>query len=196
VATRAEATQTRILEATWDLVQARGAGAVTMQDVADAVGVTRQLVYVRFGDRARLLVAAARHHDERSGFRERVAATRRLPPTEGFEALLREWWDYVPDILPVAAALHAAAASSEDAAVAWRDRMDDLREAFRVALARVRRAGRLAPGWSVEAAADWVWMRTHLTGWEQLVKERGWRPERYVERTVRSILGELVVPAP
>jgi AcrR family transcriptional regulator len=193
--TRADVTRVRILEAAWDLVQARGAAAVTMQDVADAVGVTRQLVYVHFGDRARLLVAAVRHHDERSGFRERVAATRKLPPIHGFEALLREWWAYVPDILPVASALHAAAASSEDAAVAWRDRMDDLREAFRIALARLRREGLLAPGWSVEAAADWVWMRTHLSGWEQLVDERGWRPERYVERTVRSILGELVLPA-
>jgi AcrR family transcriptional regulator len=194
VTTRAQATQVRILEAAWELVWTNGAGAVTVQDVAEAVGVTRQLVYVHFGDRARLLVAAVRHHDERSGFRERVAATRRLPPAEGFEALLREWLWYVREILPVARALHAAAATSNDAAEVWRDRMDDLREAFRIALARLRRDGRLAPGWSVEAAADWVWMRSHLSGWE-LVEERGWRPERYVERTTRSILAELVLPA-
>jgi AcrR family transcriptional regulator len=196
VATRAEVTRGRILEAAWDLVQERGAAGVTMRDVADAVGVTRQLVYVHFGDRARLLVATVRHHDERSGFRERVAATRRMPPAEGFEALLREWLAYVADILPVATALYAAAATSDDAAETWRDRMDDLREAFRIALARLHHDGRLAPGWSVDAAADWAWMRTHVSGWQQLVDERGWRPERYVERTIRSIVGELVAPAP
>jgi AcrR family transcriptional regulator len=195
MAVRAEETRVRLLEAAWGLVRTRGAAEVTMQDVAGAVGVTRQLVYVHFGDRAGLLVAMARHHDERSGFRERVAATRALPPAEGLEALLREWWDYVPDILPVAAALQTAAATSHDAAAAWRDRMDDLREALRIALARLRRDGRLAPGWSVEAAADWVWMRSHLNGWQQLVGERGWRPERYVERSIRSILAELVLPA-
>jgi AcrR family transcriptional regulator len=192
MAVRADVTRARILETAWELVRARGAAAVTMQDVAAASGVTRQLVYVHFGDRAGLLVAMARHHDERSGFRERVAATRRLTPAEGLEAVLREWWRYIPDILPVAAALQAAAETNEDAAEAWRDRMDDLRAAFRIALARLRRDGLLAAGWSVEAAADWVWARSHLTGWQQLVGERGWRPERYVERSIRSILGELV----
>jgi hypothetical protein len=135
----------------------------------------------------------ARHHDELSGFLERVAATRRLAPAEGLEALVREWCRYIPDILPVAAALQAAAESNEDAAEAWHDRTDDLREAFRIAVARLRRDGRLAPGWSVEAAADWVWARSHVSAWQQLVGERGWRPERFVERSIRSILAELVV---
>jgi AcrR family transcriptional regulator len=194
VTVRADQTRARILEAAWELVRDRGAAAVTMQDVAGAVGVSRQLVYVHFGDRAGLLLAMARHHDERSGFRERVAATRRLPAADGLEALLRAWWDYIPDILPVAAELQAAAGSNVDVATAWRDRMDDLREAFRIALARLRRAGRLTPGWTVDAAADWVWMRSHVSGWQQLVNERGWRPARYVDRSIRSILAELVVP--
>ena len=192
---RADETRARILEAAWELVRARGAAAVTMQDVASAAGVSRQLVYVHFGDRAGLLVAMTRHHDERSGFLERVAATRTLPPAEGLEALLREWWRYIPDILPVASALYAAAGTGEDAAVAWRDRMEDLRTSFRIALARVRKDGRLARGWTVDAAADWIWMRSHLSGWQQLVGEQGWRPERYVDRATRSILAELLVPA-
>jgi hypothetical protein len=37
-------------------------------------------------------------------------------------------------------------------------------------------------------------MRSHLSGWQQLVNERGWTPKRYVERSVRSILAELVIP--
>jgi AcrR family transcriptional regulator len=190
--TRAESTRARILEVAFELVRTKGASAVTMQDVADAAGVTRQLVYVHFGDRAGLLVAMARHRDERSGFSERVTATRRLPPAEGLEALLRAWWDYLPEILPVAAALQSAAATSEDAAAAWHDRMDDLHAAFRVALRRLQRAGRLAPGWTVDAAADWIWMRSHLSGWQQLVVERGWAPRRYVERSLSSINAELV----
>jgi len=67
--------------------------------------------------------------------------------------------------------------------------------AFRVAVARLRRDGRLAPGWTVDAAADWVWMRSHLSAWEQIVGERGWRPDRYVERATHSIIAELVAPA-
>ena len=195
VAVDATDTRARILAAAWELVRAGGAAGVTMQDVAASVGVSRQLVYIHFGYRAGLLMAMARHHDEESGFRERVAETRALPPAEGFEQLLRTWFAYVPEILPVAAALQAAAAGGDEAAAAWIDRMDDLREAFRIALARLRRDGRLARGWTVDAAADWVWMRSHLSGWQQLVNERGWTPKRYVERNVRSILAELVTPA-
>jgi hypothetical protein len=40
-----------------------------------------------------------------------------------------------------------------------------------------------------------VWMRSHLSSWQQLVGERGWTPKRYIDRTVRSILAELVIPA-
>jgi AcrR family transcriptional regulator len=192
---RATETRARIMETAWELVRARGAAAVTMQDVAGSAGVSRQLVYVHFGDRAGLLVAMVRHHDERSGFLDRVAATRKLPPAEGLEALLCAWWDYIPDIMPVASALYAAAATNEDAATAWRDRMDDLHTAFRIALSRVRRDGRLAHGWTADSAADWIWMRSHLSGWQQLVDERGWRPRRYVEHATRSILAELLTPA-
>jgi AcrR family transcriptional regulator len=195
VAVDAQDTSSRILAAAWELVMARGAAAVRMRDVAAAAGVSRQLVYIHFGDRAGLLVAMARDHDEQSGFIERVASTRELPPAEALDALLREWFDYLPEILPVAVGLQAAAAAGDEAAAAWSDRMGDLREAFRVSVARLRRDGRLARGWTVDAAADWVWMRSHLSGWQQLVGERGWAPRRYVERTVRSILDELVVPA-
>jgi AcrR family transcriptional regulator len=191
----AEDTRRRILAAAWELVLANGATAVRMRDVAATAGVSRQLVYIHFGDRAGLLVAMARNHDEQSGFLERVAATRTLPPAEGLEALLRTWFEYLPEILPVAAGLQAAAAAGDEAAAAWRDRMADLREAFRVAVARLRRDGRLTRGWTVDAAADWVWMRSHLSSWQQLVGERGWTPKRYIDRTVRSILAELVIPA-
>lgn len=194
MAVRADDTRTRILDAAWELVRAQGAAGVRMQDVAGAVGVSRQLVYVHFRDRAGLLVAMARHHDEHSGFDERAAATRRLPPADGLEALLRAWCDYIPEILPVASALQAAAWAGDEAATAWRDRMDDLREAFRIAVARLARDGRLADGFSVETAADWVWARSHLNAWQQLVTERGWPAEGYAERTIASILAELVAP--
>jgi len=110
--------------------------------------------------------------------------------------LLRAWCDYVPELMPVARALEATAIVGDEGGAAWRDRMDDLREAFRVAVERVDRAGRLAEGWTVEAATDWVWARSHLTTWQHLVGERGWSLDDYEERSVRSILDEILAPAP
>jgi hypothetical protein len=44
----------------------------------------------------------------------------------------------------------------------------------------------------VESAADWIWARGHLETWQHLVVERGWTPEDFEERTVRSILDEVL----
>jgi AcrR family transcriptional regulator len=187
-------TRSRILETAWALVRDRGTSGVTVAEIADAAGVSRQLVYFHFENRAGLLLAMARHHDIKSGFVERVADSRSLPPVEGLEALLREWCDYIPEILPVARALEAAVITGDEGGGAWQDRMDDLWEAFRIAVARVDGDGRLAEGWTVETATDWIWARSHLTGWQHLVGERGWPPDDYKERSTRSILAEVLAP--
>ena len=184
-----------ILETAWGLVGERGVQAVTVADIAAASGVSRQLVYHHFESRAGLLVAMTRHHDAASGFRKRLVATRDLEPVEGFEAGLRLWLGYVPEVLHVARALEAALIAGDEGGAAWRDRMDDLHEAFRLAVARVDEAGRLASGWTVDTAADWVYARSHVTSWQHLVGDRGWPADDYVERTVASILAEVVAPA-
>jgi AcrR family transcriptional regulator len=187
-------TKERILDAAWALVRERGPNTVTIAEIATAAGVSRQLVYFHFANRAGLLVAMARHYDTRSGFRARAVATRELPPAEALAALLEAWNAYVPEILPIAEALEAAAITGEDGADAWHDRMGELREAFRVAVERVADGGRLAPGWTVEAAADWAWARCQPSNWRHLVGERGWAPEEYARRSVASIVAEIVIP--
>jgi AcrR family transcriptional regulator len=181
-----------ILETAWSLARERGVHGATVADIAAASGVSRQLVYHHFDSRAGLLVAMARHHDVAVGFRRRVAQARSLPPVEALEALLRLWCDYVPDILPVARALEAAVITGDEGGAAWRDRMADIHEAFRLAVERVAEEGRLAPGWTVPTAADWIFALTHVSTWQRLVVERGWSASDYAERTVASILAEVV----
>jgi len=77
-------------------------------------------------------------------------------------------------------------------AVAWRERFGDLREALRIALDRIARRDRLASGWTVDAATDWALTRLQPSTRRHLIDERGWTPEEYTERTVRSLLHELV----
>ena len=187
-------TRARILDTAWGLVRERGIGAVTVADIAAATGVSRQLLYVYFENRAGLLVAMARRHDVRSGFAGRAAEARSLPPVAALERLLRLWFAYLPEILPVARALEAAAVNDDEGGVAWRDRMGDLREMFAAAVARVEGEGRLAEGWTVPAATDWVWARAQPATFSHLVGDRGWPPGDYTERAVRSVLSEVVAP--
>jgi AcrR family transcriptional regulator len=189
-------TRARILDTAWTLVRERGVNAVTVAGIAEATGVSRQLIYVHFGNRAGLLLAMARHHDIGSGFVHRVTEARSLPPVDGLERLLRLWLGYLPEILPVARALEAAATNGDEGGNVWHDRMDDLREAFRTAVDRVERDGRLAEGWTNQTATDWIWARSHLSTWQHLVGERRWSPDDYADRAIRSILAEVVSPSP
>jgi AcrR family transcriptional regulator len=185
-------TRDRILTTAWRLATERGPSAVSVKDVAAAAGVSRQLVYFHYQNRAGLLQAMARHQDQASGFRRRVAATRELPPAEGLAAFLREWCGYLAGLLPVARALEAAYITGDEGGEAWLDRMGELREACRLAVERVERAGRLGAGWTTESAADWAWARIQPSAWAHLVEIRGWDPAVFTERTVGSLLTELV----
>jgi AcrR family transcriptional regulator len=186
-------TRAQILDTAWREVLERGTANVTIAQIAAAAGVSRQLVYFHFSNRAGLLTAMARHRDIASGFVERAAASRTMEPIRGFEHLLRAWCSYLPEILPVARALEAALAAEEDGGAAWRDRMGELRAALRISLDRIAREGQLAEGWDVDAAADWAWSRIQPTTWAHLVGERGWTASEYADRTVGSLMEQLVM---
>jgi AcrR family transcriptional regulator len=187
-------TRARILDAAWREIEERGTADVTMAQIATAAGVSRQLVYFHFANRAGLLAEMASHRDEAAGgMVEQARASRAMAPVEGFEYLLRAWCAYVPTIDAVARPLEAAYLAGDDGAVAYRERLADLREALRIAVVRIDRRGALAPGWTVDAAADWAWSRVHPSTWRNLVGERSWTPEAYAERTVRSLLAQLLV---
>jgi AcrR family transcriptional regulator len=188
-------TRERILDAAWARVRDGGAAAASVKAIAADAGVSRQLVYFHYRNRAGLLLAMARHRDRASGFAGRVRATGQLPPVEALEALLRAWCDYLPELTPVARALEAALIAGDEGGEAWTDRMGDLHAVLGAAADRVARAGRLAPGWTPAAAADWLWSRVQPGTWDHLVAHRHWSHAAYTDRTVATLLAELVVPA-
>ena len=187
-------TKARILDAVWKLVSRRGRADLTMGDIAREVGLSRQAIYLHYPNRAALLVAAVRHFDEQH--RDVAARERRraLPPVESFEAGIRAWLAYLPQVLSVAGALEAAAIVGDEGADAWHDRMRYLREGERYYIARLAEHGLLADGWTVDDALDWVWARTHPSVWRHLVVEQGWDRDKFVDRVVRSLVAELVSP--
>jgi AcrR family transcriptional regulator len=187
-------TKGRILDAVWKLVSRRGRADMTMGDIARAVGLSRQAVYLHFPSRAALLVAAVRRFDEQHGDPAARDRRRALPPVASFEAGIRAWMAYLPQVLTVAGALEAAAIVGEEGADAWQDRMRYLREGERFYIARLAEHGLLADGWTVDDALDWMWARTHPSVWRHLVVEQGWDREKFVDRLVRSLVAELVAP--
>lgn len=193
----AQPTRERVLELALALVRQRGNAELSLVDLAAAAGLSRQMLYVLFGSRAGLLMAMVDHLDARSGAGERLAALRTsLPPTQAFDPYLRAWFDYLPEVLPVALALSAAAARGDaDAAAAWGSRLAKLRTGFTLMTRAFRAAGVLKAGWTPEAAADWILALTHVDLWQHLVVEAGWKPAAHIDRVVRTLHETLLDPA-
>lgn len=166
-----------------------------MREVALASGVSRQAVYLYVGSRAGLLVQMVRHHDDTSGIGERFQeALRQSPATAALETTLRIWFDYVPEILPGARALMAAAFDDADARRALEDRMDAVRSVFRVVITRLAEEGKLKPSWKVERAAEALWSLAHFRAYDDLVVERGWPSRRFADMQVR-LAKHLLLPS-
>lgn len=182
--TQALTSQTReaVLEAAWQLISDRGRVDVSLAEIAAAAGVTRQSVYLGFGNRAGLLVEMARHADGRSRHarRMRAIAESGADEPEAFLGFVHAWLLHLPEIYPVGILLSAAAVTDSDAAKVFHDRMiGSLHARYRALLARIANAGYLASGWDTERAADLCWSLTHIDAWRQLVVERGWTPAAF-----------------
>jgi AcrR family transcriptional regulator len=177
-------TRDAMLEAAWKLIVERGRVDVSVAEIARAAGVTRQSVYLGFGNRVGLLIAMARHADAQSAHsrRMREIAASGVDDPEALVAYVRAWLRHLPEIYPVGVLLGAAAVTDAEAAAVFNDRMvGSLHAKYRELLARLAAAGRLAPGWEAGRAADLCWSLTHIDAWRQLVVERGWPPEAFVE---------------
>lgn len=188
-------TAEKLLDAAWEEVASVGVDALTLARVGARAGVSRQAVYLHFGNRASLLVAMAARVDHTSGFRRRLAAARARPPREAFRRVLEAWFGYVPTILPVHLALEAAWLTGGDGAAAYRDRMDDWRSGLRLVVAALADGEALADGWTVETATDWLWATSHPTHYHHLTSERGWSAASTRRRLVASLEQALVRPA-
>lgn len=187
-------TRERLLDAAWQEAVEVGPEALTLRDVAARAGLSRQTVYLHFGNRSTLLVEMARRIDTTSGFRAKLAAARALPPREAFLRVLADWLDYVPVILPVQRALEAAALVGGEGADAYRDRMAEWRSALRGDIERLAEEGLLCAAWSVDEAADWVWAHTHPTTVHHLVDERGWSHEQVTRRLLEAVPRQVLAP--
>lgn len=191
-------TRRRILDATWEVFDELGA-RVRVRDVADRAEVSRQAVYLHFGDRAGLLVALVRHINDRLGLGELEAHI--LDAPTGEEALVRlieAGVTFTARIESIAEVFEVQKAQDEALEAAWRDRMEWRRTRFRAVLERVEADGRLAAGWTPATAADLCYASTLPQPVRELTRELGWTPSRYAEHVTTLVRAGLItrVPAP
>jgi AcrR family transcriptional regulator len=185
----------RILDAALKLVSARGDATVTMAQIAKAARVSRQAVYLHFADRATLMVALARHLDDRLGLPadiQRMMSAR--TGVEMLEASVSMQARRNPAVWAVARALEAVRRTDAAAARAWQDRLHARLEGCRTMILRLQTEGSLRPDLDPSIATDLLWTMTSLRMWEDLVLQREWPAEEYQRQITKVLVDTLTRP--
>jgi AcrR family transcriptional regulator len=187
-----ENSSSRILDTALALITKRGRASVTMADIGKAAGLSRQAVYLHFADRAELLVALARHADEKRGLagelRKVTTAPNGIAALEEIASLQAR---QNPKIWAIARAVEAVRRTDEAAERSWQDRLRSRLTIAREVVARLENEGVLKAGLDASTAADLLWTITSLRMWEDLVLDRRWTADHYRLHITQLLLAAL-----
>ena len=178
-------TRARILDCTWNLLES-GDKNVRMTDIAKAVGISRQALYLHFPTRAELLVATTRHIDSVKNVDARLADSRSA--TSGRDRLasfIGAWGGYIPEIHGVSVALRGMRDSDAEAAAAWDDRMQAVRHGCAAAVEALAADKMLRPALNEVVATDLLWTLVSVENWERLVRDCRWSQTDYENQIKR-----------
>ena len=179
-------TKTRILDVTWRLLES-GNTAIRMADIAKEAGVSRQALYLHFPTRAELLVATTRHIDTVKNIDQRLARSRSASTgIERLQAFVEAWGGYIPEIHGISVALRAMRNTDKEAAAAWEDRMQAVRQGCEAAVRAISEDGYLKKELTEVTAVDLLWTLLSVENWERLVLECCWSQSEY-EQTLKQI---------
>ncbi|NQZ14799.1 MAG: TetR/AcrR family transcriptional regulator [Alphaproteobacteria bacterium] len=187
MSSKKDETQSKILEATWKLLESGDYQSVHMAHIAKKAGVSRQAVYLHFKTRAELLNATTRYIDTVKDVDLRFGPTREA--TEGIDRLekfISAWVDYIPEIYGVARALIALRDTDEAARDAWDDRLNSLKSGCDKTIKALKKDGELTETLSVSKATDALWALISIHSWEQLVLGCKWSQKQYKDYLIAS----------
>jgi len=186
-------TRTKIMEATWRLMEENRAQGVRMSDIAKAAGISRQAVYLHFANRTDLIRATRDYIDEINGLEDRLQVVwSARNGVEMMNAYVDVWGNYLPEIHGVAGALLAASDTDEAAAAAMNDCMSAHREGCRQIIEVLHKEGRLAPEWPLPEVTELLWTMLSFQTWEQLTVDCGWSRERY-NKWMKTLLARALI---
>jgi AcrR family transcriptional regulator len=181
-----------LLDAAWQLLVERGA-QFKLADVAANASVSRQAVYLHFGDRTGLLVALVQHVDETLDLGPAIAKVHAAKDGASLlEAAMRLNTRFWKQVLPIAQVLEAAQHDDEALHAAWRDRMRFRQATFRAMVETLAERRELAEDWSVAEAAATLYAIAHFDTWRELVIELRWSDARYVKTMTRTLCAALL----
>jgi len=158
-----------------------------MSDIAKAVGISRQALYLHFPTRAELLIATTRHIDSVKNMDARLADSRAASSgADRLVSFIKVWGGYIPEIHGLSVALRSMRDSDAEAAAAWDDRMQAVRHGCVAAVEALIADKMLKSDLDREVATDLLWTLLSVENWERLVRDCGWSQTEY-ENQIRRL---------
>ena len=186
-----EQTKTRILDTTWKLLEKR-IEKNRMSDIAKAVGISRQALYLHYPTRTELLIATTKHIDTVKKVNQRLKLSRTAGSgVERLHFFIKAWGGYIPEIHGISVALRNMRKNDKAAAEAWDDRMQAVRHGCQAAVVAIAKDGKLKFDLSEQIATDILWTLLTIENWEKLVINCGWLQSAYEEKMIE--LAEIAI---
>ena len=177
-------TKIRILETTWKVLETR-IDKNRMSDIAKAVGISRQALYLHYPTRAELLIATTKHIDTVKKVDQRLELSRAAG--SGLERLhffIKAWGGYIPEIHGMSVALRNMRKNDKAAAEAWDDRMQAVRHGCQAAVRAIAKDGKLRSDLTEQVATDILWTLLTVENWEKLVLDCAWSQSAYEDKMI------------
>ena len=177
-------TKIRILETTWKVLETR-IDKNRMSDIAKAVGISRQALYLHYPTRAELLIATTKHIDTVKKVDQRLELSRAAG--SGLERLhffIKAWGGYIPEIHGMSVALRNMRKNDKAAAEAWDDRMQAVRHGCQAAVRALAKDGKLRSDLTEQVATDILWTLLTVENWEKLVLDCAWSQSAYEDKMI------------
>lgn len=173
-------TRRRILDAARELLEAKPGASISMRQVAERAGLSRQALYLHFEDRTSLFLEVSRLADStlRTPARQRRIEEAPTARDAFREAIALQAW-LKPRLKGVATALDVLRRSDPAADAAWQEREHARLERCEQVIRRVHDDGELASGWDVSTAARCFWAVTSQGVWDDLAMDQGWTTSQY-----------------
>jgi len=176
-------TRTRILTATWHLMEQRRGQGVSMSDIAKAAGISRQALYLHFDSRTELMIATVHYVDEVKGLNERLEKFQEAKSgVDLLDICVDVWGNHIPEIYGLARALLNTRDTDEATAAAWNSCMGCLHDVCHKIIAALGEEKILAAKWTRSEATEMLYTMISIHNWEQLTIESGWSTAQYISR--------------
>ena len=190
---RSRRTRDALLAATRRILESDGFEALTMTEVAERAGVSRQGVYLHFSSRTELVTALFEFIAEQEGLADTLTPVWDAPDAvTALRAWARHLAAYHPRLMVVDRAIDRVRHADPDAARHRATVDENQRRTCRRLAERLAEEGRLAPHWTPDTAADMLWGLIATDLFDRLLTGREWTREELEEHLVAVYEGIFV----